>query len=145
MHNEFQTFNVHCFLVCYSQPGAAGLRGSPVPPQLKQISLYCSSLQRLSWQLESYPGWKKTENREQAQHKSQQTLLSPHWQDIYSQFPAQTPCILSSLVCWCGHLLGHSMVTLTKSFCFPSLCMQSGLLLQRCSILTRSCLLLRWC
>lgn len=34
-----------------------------------------------------------------AQHKSQQTLLSPHWQDIYSQFSAQTPCILSSRVC----------------------------------------------
>lgn len=60
------------------------------------------------------------ENREQGagKHKSQQTLLSPCWQDIYSQFSAQTPCILSSLVCWCGHLLSQSLVTLTNVTAF---------------------------
>lgn len=52
-----------------SWPAVAGLHGSPVLPQLKQISLYCFSLQQLSWQLESYPGWKTTENREQANKK----------------------------------------------------------------------------
>lgn len=52
-----------------SWPEVAGLHGSPVLPQLKQISLYCFSLQQLSWQLESYPGWKTTENREQANKK----------------------------------------------------------------------------
>lgn len=50
-------------LPCDSEPGAAGLRGFPVLPQSRQISLYCSSPQRSSWQPESYPGWGKTEEQ----------------------------------------------------------------------------------
>lgn len=45
-------------------PGAAGPRGSPVPPQWEQTSLYCSSLQQLSWQPESYPGWGKSKQKD---------------------------------------------------------------------------------
>lgn len=50
------------FSVCESKPGAAGLRDSPALPRLERTVLYYSSLQQLSWRLESYPGWKK--NRE---------------------------------------------------------------------------------
>lgn len=83
------------------------------------------------------------QRRERPQHKSQQTLLSPRWQDIYSQFSAQTPCILSSLVCCCGHFSWASLWSPWPTL--PSLCMQSGLLLPQRPILTRSHLVLRWC
>lgn len=50
-------------MLCDSKPGAAGLRGFPVPPRSRRISLYCSSPQQSSWRPESYPGWEKTEER----------------------------------------------------------------------------------
>lgn len=51
-------------------------------------------------------------------HKSQQTLLSHRYQDIYSQFSPQASCILFSLVCWHEHLLSPSLVNLTNSTAF---------------------------
>lgn len=56
-------FSKVIILLCDFKPGAAGLRGFPVPPQSRRISLYCSSLQQSSWRPESYPGWEKTKDR----------------------------------------------------------------------------------
>lgn len=66
-------------------------------------------------------------NGKHAQHKSQQTLLSPHWQDIYWQFSAQTPCILSSYMSWSGCFAGQSLVTAANAEArswFPFICVK---------------------
>lgn len=87
-------------LCCESKPGAAGLRGSLGPPLSRQISPCCSARRRSSWQLKSYPSWEGRRGwRQRAGTTQKSTLLSPRWQDIYSQFLAQTPRILSPSPC----------------------------------------------
>lgn len=107
------------FLVCDSKPGAAGPRGSPALQQLKQISLYCSSLQQLSWQPESYPGWKKTDDREQGTtQKSTNTFITSLTGHLLTIFSSNTMYLIFPRVCRCGHLLGQSLATLTNATAF---------------------------
>lgn len=116
-----------------SKPGAAVLRGSPDPPLSRQISLCCSALRRSSWQLKFYPSWEGRRGWGQRAGTTQKsTLLSQRWQDIYSQFLAQTPRILSpSPVCRRRYLLGQDPVTPATVAAFNFFYAQFGPLLPR--------------
>lgn len=79
-----------------------------------------------------------------AQHKSQQTLLSPHWQDIYSQFSAQTPCILSSRVCAGVDICSASLWRPWQMRPLSTSLYAIWPIIAVVPILTWLCLLLRW-
>lgn len=77
-------------------PGAAGPRGSPVPPQSEQTSLCCSSLQQLSWQPKFYPGWKNAESRQT--QESTNTFIIYRAAHLFTICSSNTVYLISSCV-----------------------------------------------
>lgn len=94
---QLRKWKINWIVLCHSKPGAAGLRGFPVLPRSRRISLYCSSLRQWSWRPESYPVWEKTEERwrdlTQQSTNSFITSLTGHLLAIFS---SNTPYLLAS-------------------------------------------------